>query len=462
MPQRKIKKHTAVFKNDKNAGKWLRLADTFLEAHPEILYWTERNSTKKGLFYVYGKGLYSVVSTLEIEQMLVDFKPDDNSISIPSLISQAKHQETMHNIMRRRFFYRDRFNPEGIINFQNGFFDTETEELSEHSMDIISTNQLPYNYDPEAKCPNFLKALDDAVESDIQKLSIIQEFVGYCLTRETKYEKALFLIGASGSGKSTVLDGIEAMLGKENVSNTSMEQLCQPRYAGNFIDRIANIDREIPKDISGYEEALKKIITGESVKVDTKFIPSYDARPYCKIIFGANDMPRIADTSNALFRRMLLIEFNNVVPDEKIDVDLKERAKNEGDGIFNWALVGLKRLNENKKFTASPEMDESVRELKMQNNAIYYFISECYDIEQGDEVHVTVDDLYDKYLDFCHKIGSKGIYRKNSFSKEMKKTFGKAINQRQKKIDGINNRVWLGMIEKPLYEQGDQVEWEGD
>jgi len=457
MPQRKIKKHTAVFKNDKNAGKWLQLADAFLESHPEVLYWTERNSTKKGLFYVYGNGLYSVVSSLEIEQMLVDFKPDDNNIPIPSLISQAKHQETMHNIMRRRFFYRDRFNPEGIINFKNGFFDTETEELTGHSMDVISTNQLPYNYDPEAECQNFLKALNDAVEGDALKIRIIQEFVGYCLTRETKYEKALFLIGAAGSGKSTVLDGIEAMLGKENVSNTSMEQLCQPRYAGNFIDKIANIDREIPEDISGYEEALKKIITGEAVKVDTKFVPSYDARPYCKIIFGANDMPRIADTSNAIFRRMLLIEFNNVIPDHKIDVDLKERAKEEGAGIFNWALIGLKRLNENKKFTKSQAVCDSIRELKMENNSIYYFISECYDIKQDDELYVTVDELYDKYLDFCHKIGAKGIFKKNSFSKQMKKTFGKTIEKTQKKINGVNNRVWLGIEEKPIYEQ---VQWE--
>ena len=459
MTQRKIKKHTAVFKNDKNAGKWLRLADTFLESHPEILYWTERNSTKKGLFYVYGSGLYSVVSTLEVEQMLVDFKPEDNSISIPSLISQAKHQETMHNIMRRRFFYRDRFNPEGIINFRNGFFDIETGELGEHSMDVISTNQLPYNYDSEAKCPNFLKALNDAVEGDVKKIRIIQEFVGYCLTRETKYEKALFLIGAASSGKSTVLDGIEAMLGKENVSNTSMEQLCQPRYAGNFIDKIANIDREIPRDISGYEEALKKIITGEAVKVDTKFIPSYDARPYCKVIFSANDMPRIADTSNALFRRMLLIEFNNVIPNHKVDVDLKERAKTEGAGIFNWALLGLKRLNENKKFTASQEMEDSIRELKMQNNSTYYFITECYNIEQGNEVYVTMSDLYEKYKEFCHKIGAKGIFKKITFSKEVRKTFGKDIETGQVRIDGVNHRVWLGMIEKPLYEQNEQVEW---
>jgi putative DNA primase/helicase len=72
---------------------------------------------------------------------------------------------------------------------------------------------------------------------------------------------------------------------------------------------------------------LKKIISGEPVKVDTKFIPSYDARPFCKIIFSANDMPKIADTSNGIFRRLLLIDFDNVVPDSKIDADLREKVK---------------------------------------------------------------------------------------------------------------------------------------
>lgn len=458
--QIKIQPHKSSFATISGANKYLVLADNFLEKHPDILYWTEKNSTKKGLFYYYTEGLYSIVSTLEIEQMLIDYIPEDKSVVIPCNLSHAKQMETMINIMRRRFFYRECFNPEGIINFRNGFFNVSGGDLSPHTMDIISTNQLPYNYDKQAKCENFMKALNDATGRDLYKISIIQEFAGYCLTRDTKLEKVLFLIGAAGSGKSSVLEGLETMLGKENVSHTSMDQLCQPRYAGNFIDKIANIDTEIPKDIKGYESVLNKIVSGESVKVDTKFIPSYDARPYCKLIFAANDMPNIGDTSDSVFRRMLLIYFNNVISKEKIDMELKNKIRSEGAGIFNWAFEGMNRLIGRRKFTESIEMTADIEELKMQNNAIYYFINENYDVGLEEKEYIPITNIHDTYIKFCHSIKAKGVYKKPIFGKEVLKVFNKKVRKAQKRIGGVNCRVLTGIRAKDTYSKSnEEINW---
>jgi len=453
----RITPHDSCFKFAKDANKYLQLADAFLEAHPEIIFWTERNSTKKGLFYQYKSGLYSAISTLEVEQMLIDFKPTDGHISIPSLLSQSKQMETMTNIMRRRFFYRDNFNPEGVINFKNGFFMVEDGKLIDHTMNIISTNQLPYEYDVNARCDQFMKALIEATDGCPYKIGTIQEFAGYCLTRDTSLEKVLFLIGAAGSGKSTVLQGIEAMLGKENVSSTSMEHLCQPRYAGNFIDKIANIATEIPKDISGFESALNTIVSGESIMVDTKFIPSYDARPYCKLIFAGNDMPNIADTSNSVFRRMLLIYFNNVIDKDKIDPDLKYKIRKEGAGIFNWAFQGLQRLQANKKFTQSEEMLSNIDELRVQNNGVYYFITENYEFIEDKDQYITIEELYEDFKNFCHKVGAKGIYKKIMFSKEMKKVFPKEATSENKWISGSCRKVWTGIRKRVDVEFGSTI-----
>lgn len=440
----KIKKHESPFKNDKQANKYLRLADAFLEYEPNILYWTERDSTKKGCFYHYDKGVYFPVTTLHVENMLIDFTPDDRDIVTPRNISQAKIQETMIYIMRRRFFYGDKFDPEGIINFKNGFYNIETHEIYPHSPDIISTSQLPYEMDETATCENFLKAITDACEGDLTKIAVIQEFAGYCLIKSCKYHKALFLIGAAGSGKSTILDGITAMLGEYNVSSVSMENLGNPRFTGNFITKLANIDREIPKNIENYEEPLKKIVVGEPVTVDTKFIQTYDAKPRCKIIFAANDFPKVADTSDGLFRRMLLINFNNVV--ENIDVNLIDKVKEEGAGIFNWALIGLKRLKENEKFSPCLEIVENINELKTINNTVYYFINEKYDFDS--ESYVVFDDLYEKYKSFSHSVGGKGIFKKLTFSKELKKTFGKKIEVKNKSINSISRSCVFGLKEK--------------
>lgn len=443
-----ITKCDCKFKEDKKANVLLRLADEFLDAHPNIIYWTERNSTKKGNFYRYTNGTYQEVSILEIEKMLVDITPKGTSIPFPSSLSQSKLGETISILMRRRFFYREEFNPDGIINFKNGLYSIEDHMLTPHTMNIISTNKLPYEYDKDAQCPIFLQVLEDATGGDQVKKDIIQEFAGYCLTRDTRLEKILFLIGSAGSGKSTILEGIIAMLGDENVSSATIDKICQPRYTGLFIDKIANIASEIPKDISGYEESLKAIISGEKITVDTKFIPSYDARPYCKLIFAGNDLPAISDSSDGIFRRMLLIYLNNTVSKEKMDVDLKSKIKKEGAGIFNWALEGYSRIKKYKRFTHSTEMDTDLDTVKLQNNTVYYFISENYDVGLDESKYVPIDELYEHFKDFCNHVGAKGIYKKPVFGKEMRKVFHGKVTAANKYYTGGTRASWVGIAKK--------------
>ena len=449
MTKPKTIKHKAVYGFHNKANKYLELADNFLEDHPEVIYWTEANDSKKGLFYLYEKGLYRACSTFEIESLLRNYIPSNPAILLPKSLGLAKFQEVMRLIKSIRFFYRESFNPVNIVNFKNGFFDVNTGDMSPHNMETISTIQLPYNYDPDAECPLFMRVLNEALSGDVEKIGIIQEFVGYCLIPSTKFMKALFFVGASQSGKSTVLDSIEATLGKENCSAIRMDMICDSRFIGHLIDKYVNIDREVPHEMSNYEEALKKVISGEKITVNTKFLPSYDTNLTCKLMFAANDLPKINDTSDAIFERILLLDFNNVIAKDKRDADLKDKIKqNECAGIFNWAYIGLQRLLKNGKFTSSNDMISHIEELKLLNNSVYYFISETHEVTENDEHFVVVDDLYENYKDFCHEVGAKGIFKKPTFGKEMRKVFVNKIKDGRRNVKGSQVRVYTGIRKK--------------
>ncbi len=442
-------KHKIKFGSQSHANKFLAVAEAFINDHPEVVYWTEANDTKKGLFYRYKDGVYKACSTFEIDNLLLDYTPTDHSLILPRAASEAKQQEILRNVKKLKFVYRDVFNPVNIVNFKNGFFDVNTGMLSPHNMGIISTIQLPYNYNPEAECPLFMKVLNESLSGDVEKIGIIQEFVGYCLIPSTKFMKALFFVGASQSGKSTVLDSIEATLGKENCSAIRMDMICDSRFIGHLIDKYVNIDREVPHEMSNYEEALKKVISGEKITVNTKFLPSYDTNLTCKLMFAANDLPKINDTSDAIFERILLLDFNNVVAKDKRDADLKDKiSKNECAGIFNWAYEGLKRLLKNGKFTSSNDMISHIEELKLLNNSVYYFISETHEVTENDEHYVVIDDLYESYKDFCHEVGAKGIFKKPTFGKEMRKVFVNKIKDGRKTIKGKQTRIYTGIRKK--------------
>jgi len=62
-----------------------------------------------------------------------------------------------------------------------------------------------------------------------------------------------------------------------------------------------------------------------------------------------NELPRIAETSSGLFRRVKVVKFPELLASQR-DPDLKEAIATEGAGILNWALDGLARLNDRKRF----------------------------------------------------------------------------------------------------------------
>jgi putative DNA primase/helicase len=93
----------------------------------------------------------------------------------------------------------------------NGTLEISSGTLREHRPEDYALSTVPFSYDPEAEAPTwraFLASTLPGVES------FVQEFAGYCLTPETKHETAVWLYGPPGSGKSTLIEGLKAMLGE--------------------------------------------------------------------------------------------------------------------------------------------------------------------------------------------------------------------------------------------------------
>jgi len=87
--------------------------------------------------------------------------------------------------------------PLHFINLENGVLDIETGELQEHSPDHFFTSRLPVRYDPAAKCPQFLKFISEVVTPE--DAQVLQEYFGYTLLRDYKYQKAILQFARYGA-----------------------------------------------------------------------------------------------------------------------------------------------------------------------------------------------------------------------------------------------------------------------
>jgi len=214
------------------------------------------------------------------------------------------------------------FNKFDDINLENGMFSIRNFTISDHSADFFSTNRLPYRYSPNEKCDLWLKSLNEIFENDKNKLNILQEYFGYCLTKEIKYHKSLLLLGESRSGKSTILHVLRYLIGDKNVSSVPLKYISNPQHTPDLINKLVNIDTDVSAKAEQFEAEFKTITSGEPLRTNQKYVNAFSFVPYCKMVMAANIFPKITDHSSAFYNRLILIPCDRVFSPEEQNRDL--------------------------------------------------------------------------------------------------------------------------------------------
>jgi len=370
-----------------------------------------------GMFFNYESGVYKMMSDQDMSSMILNALDEDMLADFRTKKHVADKLACLVAIAPDLTI-----TPDGgrIVNLKNGLLDIYTRELKPHTPEYVSLSQSPISYAPETECPNWIGCLQawmDGPESE-EKTKILQQFSGYCLSSSMTYDKALFLIGDGGNGKSTFVDTISLIIGKDSTSHIDLEDLYRQFGMRGLIGMRLNVIEEVHGNYY-QSNKLKKLISGEMVTIDQKFKEQFTFRPQAKFIFAVNIMPRVDDTSTATERRISAVVFRNnfrTFP----NVNLRGEAgllAQEASGVLNWMLDGANMLNEMKSFVSTKEQIALLREYRQENSAVEAFIEDCLDFEEGRLIDAR--ELYDNYKEYCAKDGRK-FKAKISFTKEMK------------------------------------------
>ena len=288
---------------------------------------------------------------------------------------------------------------------RNGVLHIPTKTLLPHTPGIYATGQLEYDYDPGAACPAFMQALQRIPDS----IDFLQEFAGYALTTEVKHEIAIWFHGPIGSGKSTIIEGLQAMVGKQRHGILGLAQIERSRFAlANLPGKTLVTSFEQPETFISASHILNSIISGEAIAVEQKFKDEIVIVPRAKILWAMNELPRVNNANNGIMRRVKIIEFPPLVDSER-DTDLKECVKLEGAGILNWALIGLDRLKLRGKFAPPKSVLDATKNYQEKNDIPAVFLEEINaKIDLTDPQCRTASQyLYDQYSDWCKRNNHK-------------------------------------------------------
>jgi P4 family phage/plasmid primase-like protien len=291
-----------------------------------------------------------------------------------------------------------------IIVCANGTLDLDTFELRDHRPEDYALGGLPFDYDPNAVAPAWNHFIGGHLGEE--KWRFLQEFAGYCLTTDTSYEIALWLVGPAGSGKSTFLEGIGRIMG-DRLGNLSLADIERSAFAlENIVGKTLLTATEQPSMFIRQVDILNALISGEPVKINRKNKAIIDVRPVAKLAWAMNAKPRIREEGNGIFRRLQIVEFPELDP-HKRDPNVKQRIMQvEAAGILAWAVEGLKRLRSRDGFVVPPSVSAAVKEFEYVNDPPRQFFDEM--CEPGDDHdHVGKKELYDAYALWCKHYGFK-------------------------------------------------------
>lgn len=357
------------------------------------------------VLHIYKDGVYS------------DDKADIERVMIKHLPQLTKrHRQEVYDYLQLEAKEKHLSN-EKFIAFKNGIYNIDTKELQEFDPSIIIKNKIPIPYVPNAYYDVTDKVLSKLVKRDKQQRKILEEIFGYVLLRRNEFGKAFILTGDGKNGKSSYLKMLRAFVGQDNTSSLDLKELGQRFKTAELFGKLINLGDDISGEYIRDNSEFKKLTTGEVVNVERKGTDPFDFQNYAKLIFSANRMPRINDTSSGLMRRIMIIPFNATFSPGDADYDPFIQDKLTSPESLQYLLVlaiaALHRLLKNKKFSTSKKIEEETQKYEEANNPILSFINENIKFEN----EVTTD-VYQKYLVWCTENGFDSV-GKIVFSREV-------------------------------------------
>lgn len=304
-----------------------------------------------------------------------------------------------------------------LVNLSHGVYDILRQELvpvrGEFEFDYV----INIRYRPRCKlddAPNFKHYIETSVGYD--QLECLLRVLGYCISSLTKGRKAFVFYGIGRTGKSTILNVLEAAIGSNLVSHEPFHTMSGERAKAHYEGKRCNISRETSTRPNRNEESFKSLVSCEFTTGSEKYEKQRDFVATLSFVFAGNSDVEFTFMDDAILDRLVYLIFNKTIPEDEIDLDLEEKLLAEKDVIFSLALDSLKRLIMDKyDFKMAPIAQEHIKHRRYLIHSAESFLDEKCKLSDNGKVSKVV--LYAAYTVFCKANALKPESRNRFYDK---------------------------------------------
>jgi putative DNA primase/helicase len=300
-----------------------------------------------------------------------------------------------------------------LLTVRNGTIDLRTGRLAPHDRAHFITHLVDVSYDPDATCPHWTAFIERALpDADVRAL--VQRAVGYSLTGETSERALLIPWGDSGGGKTTLLETLHMLLGDYAARVDSKTFLTQRHYDNReYVVAEMRGARMVysvePEEDARLAEAFVKEATGgDRLAGRHPYGRPFSFEPTHTLWLATNHRPEIRGTDNAIWNRIRLIPFTEIIPkaEQKPKHEVLALFRAELPGILAWAIRGAvdwyaNGLGEAVAVTAATAA------YRTDMDIVGAWIADC--CVEGPSCSALVSDLRASYEAWCATNGTTPI-----------------------------------------------------
>lgn len=403
--------------------------------------------------YIYNGKCYDFISDKDLDRMYLNFCIEYGITNAFKNVNMVLRALIVYPGVARIEKMNDYPN---LMCLNNGILNIHTKEFIPHSPTYYFDSAINVDYDPNAtSAPNFVAFLNHTFNGEQDTIANIIRLGGYLLDTSNAAHKMFMFNGPGGSGKSTLIDVfslffVESMSPEKNqITSLSLEQIASQSFDSTCL--LTSRFNQCAETKRGHLEAdeLKKIVSGDIVTIKRKFLEPINFRPKLKIIVACNGLPTFKDTSEGIYRRLVIIEFTNqyktahdysLVSQPELkniyrqDHGLKEKFFAERSAILNLFIGGLLDLKKNDyEFSVSQSSQASLDNLRRESDSCREYLEATYEIDKNGEA--TLKEVYDGFrVWYRQNVQDFGAikFRSAEMGKRIKETFGvNAIGRKQ-------------------------------
>jgi putative DNA primase/helicase len=390
------------------------------EVLPPLLFW-------RGTWYIYAPDHWRTAEVTEIENLLYAALENATWLEYGAKGPQARDwsptstrvREVLRALQSKCTLARDTEAPAWLdgsrksthlVPARDCLLDPTTGEVHPRSCRFFSTGYVDAPVAVEhARPKRWMRFLDQLWGDDAESIALLQEWLGYLISGDTRRHKGFMMIGPKRSGKGTILHIAEALVGgAQGAFGATMSS-----FSGDFGLELAEGRslltmgdlRGSGREAATAAQKMLEIIGGDSVYINRKGRQAITTPLRTRVMIATNSMPKLYDDAGVVESRFLILRMTRSFAEHE-DLDLLDKLLPELGGIVQWALEGYRRLEKAGRFTTPASDADDRMELRQNSAPVTEFLADaCIDTDDVD-AETPRREVWQAYVAWCQETGS--------------------------------------------------------